>query len=146
MNTPPAWQGELLNRATRILFVGGKLSCSLVFGDQSSSVICSHPLSVLHSQQTPLSLVLRKEKPQSFNGILSFFSSCIDSAVEKHSFHKVSLLRAFCKAAGVQLYLREYSLDNKSKQTFHEDDIIDMFPVAKNIHPKVRRDTSCCIV
>ena len=57
--------------------------------------------------------------------------------MQKYAIHKVSMLRAFCKSVGVQLLLREYSLDNKSKQTFHADDIIDMFPVAKNIHPKV---------
>ena len=62
---------------------------------------------------------------------------CVDTAVEKYGFHKMALLRAFCKKLGIQLFLREYHLDSKTKQAFYDDDLIDMFPVVKNIQPRV---------
>lgn len=37
---------------------------------------------------------------------------------------------------GVQLLLRDYSLDVKGKACFVEEDIINIFPVVKHIHPR----------
>jgi len=45
-------------------------------------------------------------------------------------------VRAFCKATGIQLLLKEYSLDNRSRQPFSEDDILNIYPCVKHIHPK----------
>lgn len=64
-------------------------------------------------------------------------SDSVDSALEKYGLQRVSLLRGFCKMAGIQILLREYSLDSKSKQPFFEDDILNVFPIVKHIHPKV---------
>ena len=65
-------------------------------------------------------------------------SDGVDAAVEKYNLQKVSLLRALCKSVGIQVLLREYSLDGKSRQSFYEEDIQTVFPVVKHIHPKVR--------
>ena len=65
------------------------------------------------------------------------FSDSVDSAIEKYSLQKVSLLRAFCKMVGIQILLHEYSLDGKTRQAFYEEDIQNVFPIVKNVHPKV---------
>lgn len=59
----------------------------------------------------------------------------IDSVVEKYSIQKVSLLRGFCKVVGVQLCLKEYAMDNKTKQAFHDDDVHNVYPLVKHIDP-----------
>jgi hypothetical protein len=65
------------------------------------------------------------------------FSDSIDSAVEKYGIQKVSLLRSFCQCVGVQILLREYNLEIRSRAIFAEDDIVNVFPVVKHIHPRV---------
>lgn len=60
----------------------------------------------------------------------------IDSSIESYSLQKITLLRSFCIKTGIQLLLREYNMDNKSKASFFEDDILNIFPVVKHIHPK----------
>jgi len=60
----------------------------------------------------------------------------IDSFVDHFSINKVTLLRSFCQKTGVQILLREYQLDNKSVQTFSEDDIVNMYPIVKHINPR----------
>ena len=64
-------------------------------------------------------------------------SDGVDGAVEKYNLQKVSLLRALCKSVGIQVLLREYSLDSKTRQSFYEEDIQTVFPIVKHIHPKV---------
>lgn len=70
---------------------------------------------------------------------ISFYSSSdsVESALERYNLQRVSLLRQFCLKVGIQILLREYNLDTKNKQVFYEDDIINVFPIVKNIHPKV---------
>jgi protein TIF31 len=65
-----------------------------------------------------------------------FCSDSIDCLVDRYGVQKMSLLRAFCKVNGVQLLLREYSMDNKSRQAFNEEDVVNVFPNVKHIHPK----------
>jgi len=60
----------------------------------------------------------------------------IDNAVELLSLQKISLLRLFCIKTGIQLLLREYNFDHKTRVTFTEDDILNIFPVVKHIHPR----------
>lgn len=60
----------------------------------------------------------------------------IDSALERYNLQRVSLLRQFCLKVGIQILLKEYNLDAKNKQVFYEDDIINVFPIVKNVHPK----------
>ena len=75
------------------------------------------------------------------------FSDSVDTCTEQCHVSKATLLRSFCKKLGVQLLLREYQMDSKTKQCFYEEDILNIFPVVKNIQPKVRVLTaSVCIL
>lgn len=58
-------------------------------------------------------------------------------ACEKYKFQKISLLRTFTQRVGIQILLREYNFDNRQRQPFYEDDIINMYPVVKHVSPKV---------
>lgn len=60
----------------------------------------------------------------------------VDSAVEKYGIQRVSLLRSFCQTVGIQILLREYNLECRTKSIFSEDDIVNVFPVVKHIHPR----------
>ena len=61
----------------------------------------------------------------------------MDAAVEMYNVQKVSLMRLFSRRVGIQILLREYNLDSKHKQIFYEEDIINMYPLVKHVHPKV---------
>lgn len=60
----------------------------------------------------------------------------IDTVVQKYNVQKVSLLRTFCMKSGVQLFLRDYTFDDKSQESFQEEDIINLFPIVKHINPR----------
>lgn len=60
----------------------------------------------------------------------------VDAAIEKYMGQKVSLLRAFCQRTGIQLLMREFTFDVKNRNTFFEEDIINVFPVVKHINPR----------
>ncbi|XP_063595519.1 clustered mitochondria protein homolog [Penaeus indicus] len=60
----------------------------------------------------------------------------IDVVVQKYNVQKVSLLRTFCMKSGVQLFLRDYTFDDKSQESFQEEDIINLFPIVKHINPR----------
>merc|ERR1712079_523055 len=60
----------------------------------------------------------------------------IDGFVEMIKLTKLNLLRSFCQKTGVQVMLREYQFDNKTVQTFSEDDIVNMYPIVKHINPR----------
>merc|ERR1711963_1223469 len=60
----------------------------------------------------------------------------IDAFVEMIKLTKLNLLRSFCQKTGVQIMLREYQFDNKTVQTFSEDDIVNMYPIVKHINPR----------
>lgn len=64
------------------------------------------------------------------------FSDSLDALCEKDGLQKFSILRRFCQICGVQLQLKEFALDNRQKPSFSEEDIMNVFPVAKHIHPK----------
>ena len=72
------------------------------------------------------------------------FSDSIDSAIEKYGLQRVSILRAFCQNVGIQILLREYVLDNKNKQIFFEEDIVNVTPIVKHIHPRVSCKNQGC--
>lgn len=63
-------------------------------------------------------------------------ASSIDSLVTKYNLQKISVLRSFCMKTGIQVLLREYNFDQRSKPTFSEDDILNVFPVVKHINPR----------
>jgi len=60
----------------------------------------------------------------------------IDSCVETFNLQKISILRLFCIRTGIQLLLREYHFDHKTRVTFTDEDVLNMFPVVKHIHPR----------
>ncbi|XP_076006816.1 clustered mitochondria protein homolog [Genypterus blacodes] len=53
--------------------------------------------------------------------------------VEHYGLQKLSLLREFCLKTGVQLRLRDYSLDNQSKPPIGPDDVLNILPVVKHV-------------
>ncbi|CAG0915474.1 unnamed protein product [Notodromas monacha] len=87
-------------------------------------------------QLTPKSLWLRLKQDMKACYAFELQADSVDSAVDKYGFAKVSLLRAFCVKVGVQLLLRDYHLDSRSKQAFHEEDIVNVFPIVKHINPR----------
>jgi len=60
----------------------------------------------------------------------------IDSFVELSKLSKLTLMRSFCQKTGVQVLLKEYQFDNKTVQTFSEEDIVNMYPIVKHINPR----------
>ena len=60
----------------------------------------------------------------------------IDSFVEMTKLTKLNLMRSFCQKTGVQVLLREFQFDNKTVQTFSEDDVVNMYPIVKHINPR----------
>ena len=75
----------------------------------------------------------------------SFHSSDdIEAFVDTYSVRRTCILRSFCLKTGLQLAMREYQYDSayKSSRTsnecFTEDDIVNIYPVIKQVPPKVR--------
>lgn len=63
-------------------------------------------------------------------------SESIDSCIEAYNLQKISILRLFCIRTGIQLLLRDYHFDHKSRPTFCDEDMLNMFPVVKHIQPR----------
>ena len=59
-----------------------------------------------------------------------------EASFAKLGLRKLTLLRSFCTKNGVQLMLRDYSMESKNKEAFHDDDILNMFPVVKHVATK----------
>jgi protein TIF31 len=53
---------------------------------------------------------------------------------------KLTLLRSLCQSNGVQILLREYNFDSRHKETFIEDDILNLYPVVKHSGMKLATD------
>ncbi|XP_013108715.2 protein clueless [Stomoxys calcitrans] len=60
----------------------------------------------------------------------------IETAIEKYSLQRVSILRSFCLKVGIQIFLREYNFESRNKQTFSEEDVLNVFPIVKHISPR----------
>lgn len=60
----------------------------------------------------------------------------IETAVEKYSLQRISILRAFCLKVGIQMFLREYNFESRNKPTFAEEDVLNVFPIVKHISPR----------
>ncbi|XP_037088589.1 clustered mitochondria protein homolog isoform X1 [Pollicipes pollicipes] len=63
-------------------------------------------------------------------------TDAVDTTVAKYKLQKISLFRSFCVATGVQLLLRDYNMDAKSRPCFSEEDVLNIFPVTKHINPR----------
>jgi protein TIF31 len=68
--------------------------------------------------------------------------------VEKYGVRRTCILRSFCLKTGLQLIMREYQFEsiNKSSRSnvecFNEDDIINIYPIIKQVPPKVKKTNS----
>ncbi|BFZ18938.1 hypothetical protein BsWGS_21978 [Bradybaena similaris] len=60
----------------------------------------------------------------------------IDGALEQYGCQRVAMLRSICIKVGIQLLLREYALESRSRPVFTDDDIVNVFPVVKHISPR----------
>lgn len=60
----------------------------------------------------------------------------VDSLLARYSIQKISMLRGFAIRTGVQVLLREYNFEHRSRPTFSEDDILNVFPLVKHISPR----------
>lgn len=60
----------------------------------------------------------------------------LESLFNRYSIQKISLIRLFCIRTGIQILLREYNFDHKSRSAFTEDDILNVFPIVKHISPR----------
>ncbi|XP_043225112.1 clustered mitochondria protein homolog isoform X2 [Amphibalanus amphitrite] len=77
---------------------------------------------------------IRDELLNYFNWQLG--ADSVDATVAKYKLQKVSLFRSFCVATGVQLLLRDYNMDARSRPCFSEEDVLNIFPVTKHINPR----------
>lgn len=74
----------------------------------------------------------------------SSFSEDIEGFVEKYNVRRSCILRSLCLKTGLQLSMREYQFDqiNKSSKNnnecFTDDDIINIYPIIKQVPPKVK--------
>ncbi|XP_063853369.1 LOW QUALITY PROTEIN: clustered mitochondria protein homolog [Scylla paramamosain] len=60
----------------------------------------------------------------------------VDAVVQRYGLQKVTLLRALCLKCGVQVLLRDYSLDGRQTEAFTEADVINLQPVVKHCNPR----------
>lgn len=60
----------------------------------------------------------------------------IDDLFTKYKLRKLTLLKNICQKNGIQMLLREYNFDTKNKETFNEEDIINLYPIVKHVPPK----------
>ncbi|KAH9517025.1 hypothetical protein DERF_007725 [Dermatophagoides farinae] len=60
----------------------------------------------------------------------------VESLLHRYSIQKISLLRIVCIRTGIQILLREYNFEHKSRPAFTDDDILNVFPIVKHISPR----------
>ncbi|CAN8015169.1 unnamed protein product [Ixodes persulcatus] len=63
-------------------------------------------------------------------------SGCPEDFLESLGVHKCVLLRSLCLKGGLQLLHREYALEQRTRAPFTEEDVVNVFPVAKHVHPR----------
>ncbi|KAM7309520.1 clustered mitochondria protein homolog [Ixodes scapularis] len=63
-------------------------------------------------------------------------SGCPEDLLESLGVHKCVLLRSLCLKCGLQLLHREYALEQRTRAPFTEEDVVNVFPVAKHVHPR----------
>lgn len=60
----------------------------------------------------------------------------MDALLAKYAIQKVSLLRIFSIRTGLQMLLREYHFEHRSRPAFSEEDVLNVFPIVKHIAPR----------
>ncbi|XP_069395959.1 clustered mitochondria protein homolog isoform X2 [Paralichthys olivaceus] len=76
---------------------------------------------------------IRTEAGEYFNYTIE--SDSIDEVIEKHGLQRISLLREIAIKTGIQVQLREYVFESRHRPVFGEEDVVNMFPVVKNLKP-----------
>ena len=66
------------------------------------------------------------------------FSDSIDEIVLRYGFIHCAVLRSFCMKVGIQLKLRNYNFLSTISPTFHQSDILNLFPIVKHALPKAK--------
>ncbi|UYV63604.1 CLUH, partial [Cordylochernes scorpioides] len=60
----------------------------------------------------------------------------VDAVVTKYNIQKISMLRSILLKTGIQVLLRDYTFNHRSRPTFTNEDILNIFPVVKHINPR----------
>lgn len=60
----------------------------------------------------------------------------LDALLSRHAIQKISLLRLFALRTGLQVLLREYHFEHRSRPAFSEEDVLNVFPIVKHIAPR----------
>ena len=60
----------------------------------------------------------------------------VDSFSFTYNVSRTTLLRNFCQSLGIQLLLRDYIFDQHYKQTFNDEDIMNIYPIVKHLNPQ----------
>nr|XP_027202983.1 clustered mitochondria protein homolog [Dermatophagoides pteronyssinus] len=79
---------------------------------------------------------LRNEMDSYYGWIAPKDIDSVESLLYRYSIQKISLLRIVCIRTGIQVLLREYNFDHKSRPAFTDDDILNVFPIVKHISPR----------
>ncbi|KAL2092562.1 hypothetical protein ACEWY4_012360 [Coilia grayii] len=66
-------------------------------------------------------------------GLTEGLGTTVDHLVEHYGAQKMSILREFCLKTGIQLRLRDYTLDNRNKAPIGPDDVYNILPVVKHL-------------
>ncbi|XP_063051703.1 clustered mitochondria protein homolog [Engraulis encrasicolus] len=66
-------------------------------------------------------------------GLTEGLGTTVDHLVEHYGAQKMSMLREFCLKTGIQLRLRDYTLDNRNKAPIGPDDVYNILPVVKHL-------------
>lgn len=67
-------------------------------------------------------------------GLKQGLGSNVDQLVEQYGLQKLCLLREICLKTGIQLRLRDYILDNRTKAPISPDDVLNLLPVVKHVN------------
>ncbi|KAJ8263508.1 hypothetical protein COCON_G00159650 [Conger conger] len=81
--------------------------------------------------------LMNQDAKETYN-ITDTLGTSVDHLVGQYGLQKVSLLRELCLKAGIQLRLKEYTLDNRSKAPIGPDDILNVLPVIKHVEMRMK--------
>nr|VZH94976.1 unnamed protein product [Spirometra erinaceieuropaei] len=100
---------------------------------------CSEDMSWTNETSASLWARLNKEVKEYYHIDLELTN--IDDFCQKHGVSRTQILRSFCHSVGIQLTLREYSLQPPNGAKHHQrpvftlEDVTMLFPLVKHLHP-----------
>lgn len=118
---------------------GNKSSRTKQLSGSNSNVSSSNEAMTEWTSLSPKSLwkQINEESSSYYNFELN--SDNVDGICESFRLQKISLLRSFAQATGIQLLLREFTLEalnSNAPRIFSEEDVINIFPIVKHINPR----------